>query len=89
MGEWERLREFLYVEDLAASFFLLRHYNEHETFNVGSSEEISIRNLTEMIAEVVGYSERSFRIFLNPMELPERKPILPRCKHLAGSLRFY
>ena len=48
-------REFLHVDDLAdACVFLMRSYNEGNIINVGVGEDISIRNLAEMIQEVVG-----------------------------------
>jgi len=49
-------REFLHVDDLAdASIFLMRHYDEEEIINVGVGEDISIRELAELIARVVGF----------------------------------
>ena len=49
-------REFLYVDDLAeACVFLMNEYLENETINVGSGQEVSIRDLAEQIREVVGY----------------------------------
>ena len=56
-GTGNPLREFLYVDDLAdACVFLMENYNENKTINVGSGTEIRIRDLAEMIKEVVGYS---------------------------------
>lgn len=50
-------REFLYVDDLArACVFLLEHYDSPETINVGVGEDISIRELGELVAEIVGYT---------------------------------
>lgn len=49
-------REFLYVDDLAdACFFLMKEYLQSETINVGSGQEVSIRQLAELVAEVVGF----------------------------------
>ena len=49
-------REFLHVDDLAdAVLHLLRTYDSAETINVGTGEDISIRELAELIADVVGY----------------------------------
>jgi len=49
-------REFLHVDDLAdAALFLMLHYDEPEIINVGSGSEITIRELAETIASVVGY----------------------------------
>ena len=49
-------REFLHVDDLAdASVFLMENYNKDENINVGVGKEISIKELAEMIAEIVGF----------------------------------
>lgn len=50
------LREFLYVDDLAiALIHLLKHYSAYEPINVGSGEEVSIKNLAHLIADMMGY----------------------------------
>lgn len=55
-GSGAPLREFLHADDLAdALVFLLKEYSGHEHVNVGSGVEVSIRDLAETIAEVVGY----------------------------------
>jgi len=49
-------REFLYVDDLAeASVFLMKEYLHDETINVGSGQEVTIRELADTIREVVGF----------------------------------
>ena len=49
-------REFLHCDDLAdALVFLLRHYSDDQHVNVGSGHEVTIKELAETIAEVVGY----------------------------------
>src|SRR5438874_1683372 len=49
-------REFLYVDDLAAAvLFLLEQYDSSEVINVGSGEDISIRELAELVCDVVGF----------------------------------
>lgn len=55
-GTGTPLREFLYVDDLAeACVYLMNHYSGNETVNLGSGKEISIKELTELVAKVVGY----------------------------------
>jgi len=50
-------REFLYVDDLAeALIFLMDNYNEPEHINVGTGEDISIKELAEVVKEIVGYT---------------------------------
>ena len=49
-------REFLYSDDLAdAGLFLMENYNDSEIVNIGSGKEITIRELSETIKQVVGY----------------------------------
>jgi GDP-L-fucose synthase len=49
-------REFLHVDDLAsACFLLLEKYDSPEIINVGCGEDISIRELAELICDVVGF----------------------------------
>ena len=58
-GDGSPLREFLYVDDLAElCVFLLNHYSGNETVNAGSGKELSIKELTELVAKVVGYQGR-------------------------------
>lgn len=55
-GTGTPLREFLHADDLAdALVFLLKEYSADDHINVGSGVEVSIRELAETIAEVVGY----------------------------------
>lgn len=55
-GDGSALREFLYVDDLAElCVFLMNHYSGNETVNAGTGKELTIRELAETVAEVVGY----------------------------------
>ena len=55
-GSGTPLREFLHCDDLAdALVFVLKEYSEYDHINVGSGSEVTIRELAETIAEVVGY----------------------------------
>jgi GDP-L-fucose synthase len=55
-GSGEPRREFLHVDDLAAAcLFLLEKYDSPEIINVGCGEDISIRELAELICDVVGF----------------------------------
>jgi GDP-L-fucose synthase len=50
-------REFLHVDDLAdACVFLLAHYDDDRTINVGTGTDIAIRTLAAEIARVVGFT---------------------------------
>ena len=55
-GDGSPLREFLYVDDLAnLCVFLMNNYSGNETVNAGTGKEVTIKQLTEMVAKVVGY----------------------------------
>jgi len=58
-GTGKPLREFLYVDDLAdACLFLMDHYSGNETVNVGSGKEVTIKELADMIAGIIGYDKK-------------------------------
>ena len=49
-------REFLHVDDLAdACFFLMQEYDGTEWMNIGVGEDVSIKELAELIKDIVGY----------------------------------
>ncbi len=55
-GSGNPLREFLYVEDLAdALVFLMQFYEGEEHVNVGTGQEVSIRDLASLVQKTVGY----------------------------------
>jgi GDP-L-fucose synthase len=55
-GSGKPLREFLHVDDLAdALVFIAKHYTGELPINIGSGEELSIRELSQEIATVIGF----------------------------------
>ncbi|MBR5478093.1 MAG: GDP-L-fucose synthase [Bacteroidaceae bacterium] len=55
-GDGTPMREFLYVDDLAdLCVFLMNNYSDNETVNAGTGKEVSIKELTSLVAKVVGY----------------------------------
>lgn len=55
-GTGKPKREFLYVDDLAgACIFLMNNYNGPEIINIGTGEDISIKELAETIKNVIGF----------------------------------
>ncbi|RME34575.1 MAG: GDP-L-fucose synthase, partial [Deltaproteobacteria bacterium] len=49
-------REFLHVDDLAdACFFLMKNYSGRELVNIGTGEDIAIKDLAALIARIVGF----------------------------------
>ena len=58
-GDGSPMREFLFVDDLAdLCVFLMNNYSGNETVNAGTGHEISIKDLTALVADVVGYKGR-------------------------------
>lgn len=55
-GSGTPMREFLFVDDLAeACLFLMENYNGNETVNIGTGEDVSIKELAETIMKIVGF----------------------------------
>ncbi len=55
-GNGTPMREFLYVDDLAnLCVFLMNNYSGNETVNAGTGKEVSIKELTMLVAKTVGY----------------------------------
>lgn len=55
-GSGSPLREFLFADDLAeACYYLMQHYDEPSLINIGTGEDISIKDLALMIKKVIGY----------------------------------
>ena len=50
-------REFLYIDDLAeACVFLMNQYNDTSIINIGTGEDLSVKELAEMVKKLVGYT---------------------------------
>jgi GDP-L-fucose synthase len=72
-GSGTPLREFLHVDDCAdALVHLLKVYSGYEHVNVGSGEDLTIRELSELIARVVGYSGRIVTDLTKPDGTPRK-----------------
>lgn len=56
-GDGSPYREFLYVDDLAnLCVFLMNNYSGNETVNAGTGKELTIKELTELVAKTVGFT---------------------------------
>ena len=59
-GTGSPLREFMHVDDCAdACVFLMRHYSDAPHVNIGAGSEISIRDLTALVMDVLDYAGES------------------------------
>jgi len=66
-------REFLHVDDLAsASVHLMQTYNEPEIVNVGTGEDVTIRELAELVKDVVGFSGEIVQDLTKPDGTPRK-----------------
>lgn len=73
-GDGSPTREFLYVEDAAEGILLAaERYNESQPVNLGSSQEISIKELMQTIANLTGYNGRVIWDTNKPNGQPRRK----------------
>lgn len=73
-GDGSSYREFLYVDDLAdACIFLMNNYDKPEHINVGSADEYSIKDLSKIVADVVGYTGNIIWDTSKPNGMPRRK----------------
>ena len=72
-GDGTPMREFMYVDDLAdAAIFSMSKFENAELINVGSGEDVSIKNLAEMISELTGYKGEILWDKSKPNETPKR-----------------
>jgi GDP-L-fucose synthase len=78
-------REFLYVEDAARAIMLAAEkYNKPDPVNVGSSEEISIKNLVELVVELTGFKGEVAWDRSKPDGQPRRKLNVDRASREFG-----
>ncbi|MEC9356294.1 MAG: GDP-L-fucose synthase [Pseudomonadota bacterium] len=66
-------REFLHVDDLGdAAVFLMRHYSGEDIINVGVGEDVTIRDLAEIIRSVVGFAGHITQDLTKPDGTPRK-----------------
>ena len=84
-GDGSPTREFLYVDDAAEGILLAaERYNGSEPVNLGSSFEISIKELTETIAQATGFTGRIVWDTSKPNGQPRRKLDVSRAEAAFG-----
>jgi len=82
-GDGSPTREFLYVDDCAEALLLAAdRYDGGEPVNVGTSEEISIRELAELVAELTGFEGEIVWDASMPNGQPRRRLDVSRAKEL-------
>jgi len=83
-GDGSAMREFLHVDDLAeACYTCMQIYNEPEHINVGTGEDVTIKQLAEIIADVVGYDRHINWDTSKPNGTPRKVLNVDRIKSLG------
>ena len=83
-GDGSPLREFLYVDDLAnLCVFLMNHYSGNETVNAGSGKELTIKELTEKVARIVGYEGKIMWDTTRPNGTPRKLLDVSKAKEMG------
>jgi len=84
-GDGSPTREFLYVEDAARGIVMAaQNYNDPDPVNLGSSNEISIRDLVNLVVELTGFEGDVVWDTSKPNGQPRRKLDVTRAKERFG-----
>ena len=87
-GDGSPTREFLYVDDLAdLCIFLMNNYSGNETVNAGTGKTISIKELAELIAKIIGYTGSILWDKTKPNGTPLRLMDVSKSKLLGWSYK--
>ena len=77
-------REFLHVDDLAdACYYLMKNYNEKGFVNIGTGIDISIKELTEMLVDIIDYSGKIEFDFTKPDGTPRKLMDISKISNLG------
>lgn len=83
-GDGSPLREFLYVDDLAnLCVFLMQNYSGNETVNAGSGKELTIKELTEIVAKTVGFEGKILWDTTKPNGTPRKLLDVSKARELG------
>lgn len=87
-GDGSPLREFLYVDDLAdLCVFLMNNYSGDETVNAGTGKEITIKELAELVAKIVGYKGKIVWDTTKPNGTPRKLLNVSKSKAMGWSYK--
>jgi GDP-L-fucose synthase len=88
-GTGQPRREFLHADDLAdACYFLMQQYNEPGLVNVGTGQEIMIKDLAVMVKEVVGYGGSIEHDLSKPDGTPRKLMDVQKLNNLGWKARI-
>jgi GDP-L-fucose synthase len=81
-GSGSPMREFLHVDDVAnAVYYSLTNQMEHDKYNVGTGKDITIKQLAEMIQNVIGHTGEIHWDTSKPDGTPRKLMDVSRMKH--------
>ena len=82
-------REFMHVDDLASAVeFLLQHYDDPQTINLGTGVETSIQELAHTVASVVGFTGKITNDISKPDGTPKRMLDTTRLRDMGWAPRW-
>ena len=83
-GDGSVMREFLYVDDLAeACYTCMQNYNSSEIINIGTGIDVTIKQLTGMIADIIGYTREIIWDTSKPNGTPKKVLNVDKIKALG------
>jgi GDP-L-fucose synthase len=83
-GDGSAMREFLHVDDLAeACFACMKDYNESDPINVGTGEDVTIGELSDIIADIVGFRGKTIWDTNKPNGTPRKVLNIDKIKSLG------
>jgi len=85
-GDGSPLREFLYIDDMAeACYICMNEYNDSEIINIGTGSDITIKELTEIIAKIIDYRGEIIWDTTKPNGTPRKVMNVDKLKSLGWS----
>ena len=88
-GDGSARREFLHVDDLAeACFTCMKDYNDPEPINVGTGEDLTIKELAKIISNVVGFPGHTEWDTSKPNGTPRKVLNVDKIKSLGWETRI-
>lgn len=88
-GTGKAMREFMYVDDMArACILVMQKYHEREIINIGTGEDITIKELAETIKKVVGFKGKIIFDHSKPDGTPRKLLDVSKLKSLDFELEY-
>ena len=88
-GTGAPFREFLYVDELAdACYFLMQNYNEPEIVNIGTGEDITIKELADLVRSIVGFDGEIIWDTTKPDGTPKKQLDVTKLNSLGWKSSF-